>query len=285
MKQIIIISGKGGTGKTVIAGSLAAIADNKVLADCDVDAADLHLLLHPKIKKRFEFKSGKTAVVDKKKCIECKKCIEVCRFNSIDVEPIRVNSISCEGCSVCFHVCPVNAINMKPNLSGHWFISETEYGPLVHAELAIAEENSGKLVTLVRQQSKKIAEDYNLKYVIVDGSPGIGCPVIASLSGADLAIIVTEPTLSGIHDLKRILQLTRHFNIKSGCVINKYNMNLDNAKEIEKFLIKEKISILAKIPFSKEIVESVEKSLPLPKYASNGINELIVSLWQRVKKS
>ncbi len=193
MKQIVVISGKGGTGKTVITASLAALARSKVMADCDVDAADLHLLLNPKIKEKHEFRSGKTAIIDKKLCQQCGKCIAACRFNAIS-EDFTVDPVSCEGCGFCSHICPAEAIEMRENISGEWFISDTRFGPLVHARLGIAEENSGKLVTLVRQKAKESAENRGLDWVIIDGAPGIGCPVIASLSGVDCALVVTEPT-------------------------------------------------------------------------------------------
>ncbi|GAI05092.1 unnamed protein product, partial [marine sediment metagenome] len=219
MKQIVVISGKGGTGKSVIAGSFASLAKNKVMADCDVDAADLHLLLHPTVKETHEFSGGKTAFIDERRCTECGKCQEVCRFEAID--NYVVDPISCEGCGVCFHICPEKAIKMVDDLSGKWFVSETKYGPFVHAKLGIAEENSGKLVTLVRQNAKLIAEKEKRDFVIIDGPPGIGCPVIASLSGVDIALIVTEPTLSGIHDLERIVGVAHHFGIKGVVCINK----------------------------------------------------------------
>ena len=212
MKQIVIISGKGGTGKTVITGAFAALAQKKVMADCDVDAADLHLLLEPSIRERHEFKSGKTAVIDKEKCVKCGKCIEVCRFEAIN-EKFNVDGVSCEGCAFCSFACPVDAIKMEENISGEWFISNTRFGPMVHAKLGIAEENSGKLVSLVRKQAKEAAEKTAADWVIIDGAPGIGCPVIASLSGIDCAVVVTEPTLSGLHDADRVISVAKHFGV------------------------------------------------------------------------
>lgn len=211
MKEVVVLSGKGGTGKTSIVGSLAAIAQSKVLADCDVDAADLHLLLQPVTQQKHEFWSGQVAFIDEEKCTQCGLCQDVCHFDAIN--DFNVDSISCEGCGFCFHICPDEAIMMRENLSGHWFISETKYGPLVHARLGIAQENSGKLVALVRQQAKQIAEKQGFNYIISDGPPGIGCPVISSLSGANLALLVTEPTLSGIHDLERVIGVCHHFGV------------------------------------------------------------------------
>jgi len=210
MKEIVVLSGKGGTGKTSMVASFAALAQNKVLADCDVDAADLHLLLKPKVKEEKEFWSGQVAFIDEDKCTECGLCQELCHFGAI--KDFKVDPISCEGCGFCYQVCPVDAITMKDSMSGHSFISETKYGYLCHARLGIAQENSGKLVALVRQNAKLIAERENLDYIITDGPPGIGCPVISSLSGASLALLVTEPTLSGIHDLERVIGVCRHFS-------------------------------------------------------------------------
>jgi MinD superfamily P-loop ATPase len=200
MKQIVVISGKGGTGKTIFTASLAALAPSKVLVDCDVDAADLHLLLNPRTVEQHEFRSGKTAWIDPALCIGCGKCADVCRFNAIadNGKDFEVNPLACEGCGLCARICPVEAVEMRENLCGEWYLSETAYGPFVHAKLGIAQENSGKLVACVREAAKGIAQTRNLDYVIIDGPPGIGCPVLASLTGTDLAVIVTEPTLSGI---------------------------------------------------------------------------------------
>jgi MinD superfamily P-loop ATPase len=194
MRELIVLSGKGGTGKTSIVGSLAALADKKVMADCDVDAADLHLLLNPSVKHKEEFWSGESAIIDSGKCTQCGLCAELCRFNAI--HDFKVDPIACEGCGFCSHICPVDAITMKENMAGHLFISDTKYGPLVHARLGIAQENSGKLVAKVRQQAKKVAAESGAEYIICDGPPGIGCPVVSSLSGANMALLVIEPTLS-----------------------------------------------------------------------------------------
>lgn len=281
MKQIVIISGKGGTGKTVLTASFAALARNAVFADCDVDAADLHLLLKPEIKEKHEFRSGKTAKIDKKLCQECGKCIDICRFDAIRKD-FTIDSISCEGCAVCRHVCPTNAITMEENLSGEWFISETKYGPMVHARLGIAEENSGKLVTLVRQNAKKIAEEQNKDYVIVDGPPGIGCPVIASLANVDLALIVTEPTLSGIHDMERVADVAAHFGIHTKVVINKYDINLKNTQDIKKICQDRNIEVLAQLPFSEDVSKSIVEGKPLPEFSSGQITKEVVALWKKI---
>ena len=282
MKQIVVISGKGGTGKTVIAASFASLAKNKVMADCDVDAANLHLLLHPEIKERYEFKSGKTAKIKKAKCNHCGTCISVCRFDAISEDEFKVDPISCEGCKVCFYVCPEDAIKMEENLSGEWFISNTKYGPLVHAKLGIAEENSGKLVTLVRQKAKEIAERENKDFIIIDGPPGIGCPVIASLTGVDLALIVTEPTLSGIYDLERVVSMARHFGIKTYVCINKCDLNTENTKKIKRYCEDLNIEIAGEIPFDQVVTEALVKGVPVVEYQDGKVNQQIKYLWREV---
>jgi len=284
MKQIVVISGKGGTGKTVLTASFAALAKKKVMADCDVDAADLHLLLHPQIKERHEFKGGFKAVIDEEKCTECGKCVEVCRFSAITDHPITIEPISCEGCGVCSQICPEGAIRMEENICGEWYISDTKYGPMIHAKLGIAEENSGKLVTVVRQNAKSIAEKNNLGLVIVDGPPGIGCPVIASLSGIDLALIVTEPTLSGIHDMERVVGVAKHFGVKSACAINKYDINLEKSTEIEKWCRSEGVPVVGKIPYEPAIIKAVVQTMPPVEYSNNSASEEIENIWTQLSK-
>jgi MinD superfamily P-loop ATPase len=282
VKQIVLISGKGGTGKTVLTASFAALARKAIFADCDVDAADLHLLLKPEIIERYKFRSGYTARIDRERCTQCSECINVCRFNAISDDFI-VDSISCEGCGVCFHICPANAIEMEENESGEWFISNTKYGPMVHAILGIAEENSGKLVTQVRKKAKEIAKLENMDYVIIDGPPGIGCPVIASLANVDLALIVTEPTLSGIHDMERIAEVAKHFDINTKVIINKYDINLKNTENIKKISNKRKIEVLAKLPYSDEVIKSLVKGIPLVEYSDDDITRDIISIWDKIK--
>ena len=283
MKEVVILSGKGGTGKTSIAGSFAAIAENKILADCDVDAADLHLLLNPSIKEGNEFWSGEVAVIDDEKCTQCGLCQDVCRFDAIN--DFKVDPISCEGCGFCSHICPVEAITMRENLSGQWFISDTKYGPLVHARLGIAQENSGKLVALVKQQAKQIAERDGLDYIISDGPPGIGCPVISSLSGANLALLVTEPTLSGIHDLERVLGVCHHFGIPALVCINKYDINEDNTRQIERYCLNQGVGVAAKIPFDNIVTEAIVHGLPVVECSQGKVTQEIESLWQRIRRT
>jgi MinD superfamily P-loop ATPase len=281
VRQIAVISGKGGTGKTVLTASFAALAKRACFVDCDVDAADLHLLLNPEVKEKHIFKSGKTAWIDKNTCTECGECIDVCRFSAI-TDNFEVDPISCEGCGICSIVCPGKAITMEENLSGEWYVSNTRFGPFVHAKLGIAQENSGKLVMKIRQAAQEIAGSEQLDHIIIDGPPGIGCPVIASLSGVDLALIVTEPTMSGIHDLERIADVASHFSIPTKVVVNKYDINLDNCKSIGAFCRKRSIEILAHLPFSEKFVQSMVRGMPIVEFCSDGITRQIADLWQTV---
>jgi MinD superfamily P-loop ATPase len=281
MKQLVVISGKGGTGKTVLTACFAVLADRKVLVDCDVDAADLHLLLHPLNRERHEFKSSQVAGIDLARCSRCGLCIDLCRFDAIRKDFV-VDPISCEGCGLCSRICPVDAVAMEDRLSGEWFVSETRYGPFVHARLGIAEANSGKLVTLIRQAAKEMAEKDKMDYVIIDGPPGIGCPVIASLADTDLALIVTEPTVSGIHDLLRIIDVTRHFQTPAGVVINKFDLNIENSEEIEKLCGSRGIEIMGEIPFSMEVPRSLVKAVPYVEFARDPVTDEIASIWNKV---
>jgi len=282
MKELVVLSGKGGTGKTSIVGSFAVLAKSKVLADCDVDAADLHLLLEPVIQQKHEFWSGQVAAIDDDKCTQCGLCQELCHFEAI--EDFRVDPTSCEGCGFCYHICPDEAITMKENLSGHWFISDTKYGSLVHARLGIAQENSGKLVALVRQQAKEMAEKQGAACIISDGPPGIGCPVISSLSGANLALLVTEPTLSGIHDLERVLGVCHHFGVPALVCINKYDVNEDNTRLIENYCLSQGIEVASKIPFDNVVTEAMVQGLPVVEYGDNPVSREINLLWQNIAK-
>jgi MinD superfamily P-loop ATPase len=282
MKELVVLSGKGGTGKTSIVGSFAAIAKKKVLADCDVDAADLHLLLQPRPVEESEFWSGQSAFIDENKCTQCGLCRDLCRFDAI--HDFRVDAVSCEGCGFCYRVCPAEAITMKENLAGRWAVSDTRYGTLVHARLGIAQENSGKLVATVRQKAKAIAEDEKADFIITDGPPGIGCPVISSLSGASLALLVTEPTLSGIHDLERVLGVCRHFGIDPLVCINKYDINEENTRQIEEYCREQGAAVAARIPFDNVFTEAMVHGLPVIEYADNNVSGQIESLWDSLLK-
>lgn len=236
MKELVVISGKGGTGKTSLTASLAILAGKVVVADCDVDAADLHLVLSPEITKKEDFYSGKIASIDGNKCTECGLCKEYCRFGAVENNKqgaFEVDPIECEGCGVCVKFCPVGAIDFEDRLCGEWMISQTRAGSMVHAKLGVAAENSGKLVSTVRQKAKEIAVESGIPLVIVDGPPGIGCPVIASITGATLVLVVTEPTVSGVHDLERVLKLAKHFDIPTAVCVNKYDINIEMTERIE----------------------------------------------------
>ncbi|RKY78950.1 (4Fe-4S)-binding protein [candidate division KSB1 bacterium] len=284
MKQITVISGKGGTGKTIITGSLAVLAENKVMVDCDVDAADLHLLLHPQIEESHEFKGGRLAIIDEDKCTECGECKEVCRFEAITDNPIAIDPLSCEGCGTCSLVCPQEAITLEEKITGEWFVSQTQYGKLVHAKLGIAEENSGRLVTVIRQKAQDIALQEKLDYLIIDGPPGIGCPVIASLSGVDAALVVTEPTLSSIHDMERVVGVCEHFEIKTYVCINKFDLSLPNTERIENFCHFRSIPILAHIPFDEEVINSVVEGKPAVEHVKGETLDSIKNIWERLRK-
>ena len=284
MKEIVVLSGKGGTGKTTIVASLAALAKDKVLCDCDVDAADLHLLLKPKRKETHEFRSGQTAKIDEKLCTRCGLCQEVCRFGAI--KDLKIDPTACEGCGFCWRVCPENAITMEENLAGHWFVSDTKYGTLVHARLGIAQENSGKLVNVVRQNARSIVvQKEGFEYIITDGPPGIGCPVISSLSGANLALLVTEPTLSGMHDLERVIGVCRHFGVPPFVCINKYDLNEENTQRIEMFCHEQKIEVAAKLPFDNVVTEALVQSIPVVEYRQNGVTHQIEIMWQKIRQA
>ena len=284
MKQILVISGKGGTGKTVVTASFAALAENKVMADCDVDAADLHLLLKPKIKEAHEFRSGLTAVINKDKCTECGLCMKLCRFDAIE-SGFSVDPVSCEGCAFCSFACPAGAIEMQRNIAGKWFVSDTRFGPMVHAKLGIAEENSGKLVSLVRKKSKELAESRGCDWIIIDGSPGIGCPVIASLSGIDCAVVVTEPTISGLHDADRVIGVARHFGIFTKLVINKYDLNLNMTARIEDYCRKNNIEILGKIKFDESVIKAMVDGKTIIEYQESEVKDEIISIWKKLVNS
>jgi len=277
MKELVVLSGKGGTGKTSIVGSFAAISREKILADCDVDAADLHLLLAPKTKEESEFWSGQVASIDKDKCTECGLCQDLCRFGAI--ADFTVDSTSCEGCGFCYHVCPVDAVTMSDCLAGHWFISNTTYGPLVHAKLGIAQENSGKLVAVVRKEARELAQKQELRYIITDGPPGIGCPVISSLSGANLALLVTEPTLSGIHDLERVLGVCQHFNVPAIVCINKYDINEENTNKIERHCADQGVTVASKIQYDAVFTEALVHNKPVVEYSGGRVTTELERLW------
>lgn len=283
MKQMTILSGKGGTGKTTITASFAALSSNAVLADCDVDAPNLHLLLKPEIQETMEFMGLKLAVIDAERCTLCGLCEEKCRFDAIhafNVDPVR-----CEGCKVCVNVCPAGAIDFVERVCGNAYISRTKYGPMSHARLKPGMENSGKLVSLVRQNARRIAEERGHVLVLVDGPPGIGCPVIASLADVDCGLVVVEPTLSGIHDLKRALELLHHFKLESIICINKHDLNLENTKDVKEFCAREGVEVVGLIPFDPEVTRAMVAGLPVVEYAPGSpASRAIKETWSSLER-
>ena len=280
MREIVVLSGKGGTGKTVVVASLAALAKNKVLCDCDVDAANLHLVLQPTVRETHEFWGQKVAVIDQEACTACGLCLDACRFDAI--EEFQVDPLACEGCGFCLHVCPEQAVTMVDTLAGHWYLSDTRYGPLVHARLDAGQENSGKLVTAVRQKARLIAKDERSAYILSDGPPGIGCPVISSLSGAGLALIVSEPSLSAIHDLERVLGVCRHFGVKALVCINKYDLDEGNSRRIEDYCREAGIDVGAKIPFDTVVSDAIAQGVPVVEFGDGVVSQRMEKLWRVV---
>jgi len=281
VKEVVIISGKGGTGKTSIAGCFAALAKNKVLADADVDAADLFILLEPKIQSRESFRGGHTAVIDKEICVECGECLELCHFDAISSDYV-VDKVDCEGCGVCAHFCTAEAIEMHENVCGEWYISDTRYGPFVHAKLGIAEENSGMLVTIVRHNAKLIAEENDLGLIIVDGPPGIGCPVISAVTGANLVFIVTEPTLPGLHDMQRVAALAKHFNIPAAACINKYDLNPEMSGKIRAYCKETGIRLLGMIPYDTVVTKALVERRIIVEHGNGEVSNEIKKIWSNL---
>ncbi len=282
MKELIIISGKGGTGKTSLMAAFASLAENKVLCDADVDAADLHLIMEPEVRKRYDFQSGNTAVIDQDKCTECGVCLDLCRWNAISND-FEVNPIECEGCGVCVHFCPEKAIDFPENTCGEWYISDTRFGPMVHARLGIAEENSGKLVSLVRQEARKLAEEKNLELILSDGPPGVGCPVIASIGGATAVLIVTEPTVSGKQDMKRVAQLADHFKVPAMICVNKFDLNLELTRDIENFAKEKGLSCLGRIPFDPIFINAMVQAQTIFEYNTDSkVGQAIKQIWENL---
>ena len=282
MKELIVISGKGGTGKTSLVAAFASLAQGTILCDADVDAADLHLIMNPTIQEAHDFQSGHTAVIDQDRCTQCGTCTEMCRWNAISDDFI-IDAIECEGCGVCVHFCPEQAIMFPVNTSGQWFISETRYGPMVHARLGIAEENSGKLVTLVRQQARQKAEIKGLGMILTDGPPGVGCPVIASIGGATAVLIVTEPTVSGQHDMQRVHQLALHFRVPAMICINKADLNPEKSMEIKQYAAFQNLTFLGRIPFDVNMTQSMVQGKTIFEYQT--VSEATASvqhIWQQV---
>lgn len=283
VNEIAVISGKGGTGKTTVCAALGVIADDVVMADCDVDAPDLHILLNPTIKKDTEFIASQVAVIDEDLCTNCGLCEEACRFGAITDS--KVDPISCEGCGVCEFVCPESAIRMVDRQSGNLYDSDTRIGRMAHAKLLPGEGNSGRLVTEVRKLGTKIATDNGISTVLIDGSPGIGCPVIATVTGIKLGIIVTEPTISGIHDMQRVLELLKRFRVTATVIINKFDLNLENTESIERYCAENDAIVLGRIKFDPIMTKSMVAAQTLPEFApEHEISELLRKIWGQVNQ-
>ena len=291
MKQIVVLSGKGGTGKTFVSASLAAIAEGSVLADCDVDAANLHLLLHPQNKETFHFTGGKIAELQANRCTGCGVCVNTCRFDALTMKPngqgkeiAVVDPVACEGCGVCGLVCPEGAFSFRSSDAGRWFTAETEYGPLVHAHLFAGEENSGKLVQEVRKKAREIAEQKQKKYVLIDGPPGTGCAVMSAMTGVDLIVLTTEPTVAGIHDARRVVQLAEHFSIPVGMIVNKSTINLEKTAELKEFASEHDFQYLGEIPYEKKVVESVSDLQPYVSIHDDEISQRLRYIWTGIRE-
>ena len=283
MKEITVISGKGGTGKTSLTGCFAALSASSVLTDCDVDAANLSLIMHPARMETHDFYASREAFIQEEKCNSCGLCRKLCRFKAI-WENFQVDPFACDGCGVCYHACPEDAITFKEVVSGQWFVSQTPYGPLVHARLGIAEENSGKLVTLVRNKASELARAENKEYIITDGPPGIGCPVIASLAGARIALVVTEPTLSGIHDMERVLAVCRHFRVPALVCINRFDLDEKNTASIEEYCRSNEVPLAGKVPLDRAVTEAMIEGVPVVEYSDGEVSKRIQETWEQLKR-
>lgn len=290
MKQLVVLSGKGGTGKTSVTAAfahLAAAEDSPVraiLADADVDASNLELVVGPTILETHEFMGGQQAVIDPERCDGCGVCVQVCRFDAIDLAAphATVDPIACDGCAACVFQCPTEAIHMEEQLAGHWFRSDSRYGPLFHAALRPAQENSGKLVTMVKQQARLLALDQGHDLVLVDGPPGIGCPVISAAAGADLALIVAEPTVAGVHDMERVLQTTDHFRVSALVCINKADLHPEGAAAIETYCRQRSTEVVGRIPFDTVVTEAMVRGMPVTAFTDNAVTQELNRIWEQV---
>jgi MinD superfamily P-loop ATPase len=285
--EIAVVSGKGGTGKTVLTSALAFLADSKVTADCDVDAPDMHLLLQPEVRHEEDFMGNGCARIDELKCTACGKCAEVCRYDAVrvgngDGPAYSVDPLECEGCGVCVWMCPREAIELRTSAGGKWFVSDTRFGKLVHAQLNPAQENSGKLVTLVRREARLMAEREGLALVIIDGPPGIGCPVIASIAGADVVVVVTEPTMSGLHDLDRVFGLAAHFGLRPAVVVNKYDLNHQVSDSIERRVLDGGGLFMGRIPFAAEVKDAVAAGKTILEYDGGDVSGVVRAVAARI---
>ncbi|HEB69852.1 MAG TPA: (4Fe-4S)-binding protein [Desulfobulbus sp.] len=286
MREILIISGKGGTGKTSLTAAFAHLADNKIICDLDVDTPDLHLLLQPRHERVMEFHAGNEAQIEQDGCTGCGTCEEMCRFNAISQRDgvYSVDTLRCEGCKVCVAFCPEQTILFPEKYCGTWYRSSTRFGTMVHAQLFPGEENSGRLVTLLRQEARKIALENNIDLILSDGAPGVGCPVISSLSGAHCAVLVTEPTPSGRHDLERVATLCDHFRIRAGVIINKADINPDEARIIEQYCREKDYPLLAQLPHDPVITEAMVKARAVTELGETEIGKSIRQAWKKIEQ-
>jgi MinD superfamily P-loop ATPase len=284
MREVLVLSGKGGTGKTSITGAFAHLAENKILCDLDVDAPDLHLLLAPELQQESAFVSGHEAVIDPDLCDGCGLCASMCRFNAIDQTPagMAVNARRCEGCNVCVTFCPTGAIGFPQKHCGQWYASETRFGPMVHAQLFPGEENSGRLVMLLKTRAREWACSRGLDLVLCDGAPGIGCPVISSLSGTHLAVAVTEPTPSGRHDLERVASLCDHFRVRLTVIVNKHDLNPEQTAGIESYCREKGYPVIARLPHDPVVTEAMVKGLVITEMDCGHFRLELESAWRQV---
>lgn len=281
MKELTVISGKGGTGKTSIVASIASLAQEKVIVDADVDAADLHLVLPPEIKQQEDFKGGHIAEIEPDLCTECGECRERCKFDAI-TDDFSVDQIACEGCGVCVHFCPVDAIRFPQRTCGTWYISDTIHGPMVHAKLGIAEENSGLLVSLLRKEARALAEKNNLKTIIIDGPPGIGCPVIASVTGASAVLVISEPTMSGMHDMKRVNELAAFLKVPAMVCVNKFDINPEMSDKIKSYAIDNNMKYVGSVPYDRDVTAAMVAQQSLVDFSNGESAEAIKKVWKEV---
>lgn len=284
MMEILVISGKGGTGKTSLTAAFASLAKNHLICDLDVDAPDMHLILKPQNTQKTDFISGHEAVIDPNRCESCGTCMDMCRYDAVIEKDgvYAINPLKCEGCKVCVVFCPAKAIDFPDRHCGQWYVSDSRFGPMVHAQLFPGEENSGLLVSLLRKKARELAEEKGLSLILSDGTPGIGCPVIASLSGVTLAVIVTEPTPSGRHDLERIAQLCAHFRIPAGIIINKCDLNQTEADAIEAFGKQNGLASFGKLPHDPEITRAMIQGQAITEYTQNAFTETLTAIWNQI---